>query len=168
MNDSITVGIVLLAIVISLIGVIGCILPVLPGPAISFASLLLVKFAAGTAVSSRVLLIFGVITLGVSLLDNLLPLYMPRRFGSTGWGVAGATAGLIVGLFFPPFGFIVGPFLGAFAFEYSTKRKAGDAFVAGVGSFVGFMAGAVVKIALSLVITGWLIVNALIPAVAAL
>jgi uncharacterized protein len=168
MNDIIPVGIVLLAIIISVIGIIGCILPVLPGPAISFAALLLVKFATDIPLRPGVLLIFGILALAVTLLDNLLPLYMPARFGSSGWGIAGATAGLIVGLFFPPLGFIVGPFLGAFALEYCKGRRAGDAFVAGVGSFVGFMVGTVVKIGLALAITGWLIVKALIPAVAAL
>ena len=93
---------------------------------------------------------------------------MPKKFGSSGWGITGASVGMLVGLFFPPFGFIIGPFLGAFALEYYKKRKAADAFIAGVGSFIGFMVGTVVKVGLCLAITGWLVVRALVPAIGTL
>jgi len=167
MENIIPILIVVAAITISIVGIIGCVLPILPGPIISFAALLLVKFTTEIPVSNKLLLILGIITTIVSILDYILPLYMPKKFGSSNWGIAGATIGLIIGLFFPPFGFILGPFLGAMACEYYTKRQAADALVAGLGSFFGFMIGTVMKIGISVVITGWLIIKALIPAIMA-
>jgi hypothetical protein len=91
---------------------------------------------------------------------------MPRKFGSSTLGIMGATVGLIVGLFFPPFGFIIGPFIGALLFEYIKKQNAADAIIAGFGSFFGFMVGTVLKISIAVAITAWLIFKALIPAIA--
>ncbi|MDA3924398.1 MAG: DUF456 domain-containing protein [Kiritimatiellae bacterium] len=160
--------IIIAAIVISLVGVIGCVLPVLPGPVISFGAVLLVKFATDIPVSNQFLLVTGIITALVTIIDTVLPIYMPKKFGSSTVGILGATLGLIIGLFFPPVGFIIGPFLGALLFEYIKKRNPADAFVAGIGSFFGFMMGTVIKITLSMAITAWLIFKTLIPAIVTL
>ena len=151
--------IILAAISLSLIGIAGCILPILPGPLFSYGALLLLRFATDLPVSNRILVIFGVLTVVVSVADTLLPIYLPKQFGSSSYGVAGAMFGLIAGLFFPPFGFIIGPLIGAFVLEYLKSRKAGDALVAGVGSFFGFMIGAVLKIALSITITAFIVIK---------
>ena len=153
----------IIAILISLAGIAGCILPVLPGPLISYGSLLLVKFATNAPIPNQILLIFGIITVIVTITDTVLPIYMPKKFGSSSLGIIGATIGLIAGLFFPPLGFIIGPFIGALLFEYFKKRKAADAFVAGIGTFIGFMVGTVLKIAISIAITAYLFIKVLIP-----
>lgn len=160
--------IIIAAIIVSLVGVIGCILPVLPGPLISFASVLLVKFATDIPVSNSLLLVFGIITLIVTLTDTILPIYMPKKFGSSGMGIFGATLGLIIGLFFPPVGFIIGPFIGALCGEFVKTKKTADSLVAGIGTFIGFMLGTVLKLVLSVVITGWLIARVLLPTIAAI
>ena len=110
--------IAIIATMISLIGIAGCILPVLPGPLISYGSLLLVKFSTNAQIANQTLIIFGIITAIVTVADTVLPIYMPKKFGSSTLGILGATLGLIAGLFFPPFGFIIGPFIGALLFEY--------------------------------------------------
>lgn len=159
--------IIIAAIIISLVGVVGCVLPVLPGPLISFAAVLLVKFATDIPVSSNLILIFGIITLIVTITDSVLPIYMPKKFGSSGMGILGATLGLIIGLFFPPAGFIIGPFIGALCGEFVKTKNTADSLVAGIGTFIGFMLGTVLKLGLSVVITGWLVMGALLPAIAA-
>jgi hypothetical protein len=156
------------AIIISLVGIIGCIVPVLPGPLISFGALLLVRFTTDIAVSNQLLLVFGVITAIVTVVDTVLPIYMPKKFGSSKTGIFGATLGLIIGLFFPPFGFIIGPFIGALAGEFLKTRNTANSLVAGIGTFIGFMLGTVLKLGLSMSITAWLIVRALVPAIQAL
>ncbi len=160
--------IIITAIIISLVGVIGCVLPVLPGPLISFGAMLLVKFATEIPVSNQLLLIFGIITLVITVTDTVLPIYMPKKFGSSGTGIFGATLGLIIGLFFPPAGFIIGPFIGALLGEFLKTRDTSSALVAGIGTFIGFMLGTILKLGLSVVITGWLIIKALVPAIAGL
>ncbi len=156
--------IIVVAIIISLVGVVGCVLPVLPGPLISFGAVLLVKFTTEIPVSQQLLMIFGTITLVVTIIDTILPLYMPKKFGSSGMGIFGATLGLIIGLFFPPVGFIVGAFIGALCGEFVKTKDTASSLVAGLGTFIGFMLGTVLKLGLSVTITGWLILKALLPA----
>lgn len=147
------------AILLSVVGIVGCILPAMPGVLFSYGALLLVRFAADVPISNKVLIIFGVMTAVISIVDTILPIYLPKKFGSSSYGVAGATIGLLGGLFFPPLGLIVGPLIGAFALEYLKSRKAGDALVAGIGSFFGFMVGTVLKTALSITITAFIIIK---------
>ncbi|MFO7937942.1 MAG: DUF456 domain-containing protein [Kiritimatiellia bacterium] len=168
MENIIPIFIILVAIIISLTGIMGCILPVLPGPLISFAAMLLVCFTTDIPVSTQLLVTLGIITALVTVVDNLLPLYMPKKFGSSGMGVFGAACGLIIGLFFPPSGFIIGPFIGALLGEFVKTKNSADSFIAGIGTFIGFMLGTVLKLGLSMIITGWLIIKALLPAIASL
>jgi len=158
-----TMLIVCAAIILSIVGIAGCVLPILPGPLISFAALLLIRFTTDIAISTEVLIFFGAATLLVTLIDNLLPIFMPFKFGSSGWGIFGAGCGFLLGLFFPPLGFIIGAFIGAIVMELLKKGMLGEALVAGIGSFIGFMVGTIAKVALSMAITGWLIVKALKP-----
>jgi uncharacterized protein len=163
MNEFLTLLIVSTAVLISLIGLLGCVLPILPGPVISFVALLLVKYTTDVEVSTRTLFFFGSLTVLVTLLDSILPIYMPRSFGASGWGVTGASAGLLIGLFFPPLGFIFGALIGAFLLEMIRQRGLVEALIAGLGSFIGFAIGTVAKVALAGAITGWLIFKALLP-----
>lgn len=160
--------IVATAIIISLVGIIGCIVPVLPGPVFSFAAVLLVKFTTDIPVTNQLLLVFGIITAIVTVVDTILPIYMPKKFGSSKMGIFGATLGLIIGLFLPPLGFIIGPFIGALAGEFLKTKNTANSLVAGIGTFIGFMLGTVLKLGLSMAITAWLIVKALVPAIQAL
>lgn len=149
------------ATLLSLVGIVGCILPVVPGVLFSYGALLLVRFTTDIQISNKVLISLGVMTAVVSIVDTMLPIYLPKKFGSSSFGLAGATIGLIIGLFFPPLGLIVGPLIGAFVLEYLKTKKAGDALVAGIGSFFGFMIGTVLKIALSVTITAFIIIKGL-------
>ncbi|MDD2598528.1 MAG: DUF456 domain-containing protein [Kiritimatiellae bacterium] len=159
MENITVILIIAAAVLLSLFGIIGCILPAMPGVLFSYGALLLLWFTTDVQISNKVLIIFGLLTAVVSVVDTVLPIYLPKKFGSSSYGVAGATIGLIVGLFFPPLGLIIGPLIGAFALEYFKSRKAGDALVAGIGSFFGFMIGTVLKISLSVTITAFILIK---------
>ena len=108
------VFLVIVAIVLLLVGLVGGILPVLPGPPISFCGYLATFFISYSKTTWQELLIFAVITIIVTLIDYALPAIMTRRFGGSRAGSVGATLGLIGGIFFfPPWGVFVGPFVGA-------------------------------------------------------
>jgi uncharacterized protein YqgC (DUF456 family) len=133
-----------------LIGFFGSILPVLPGPPISWAGFLLLRWTSyaddrGTGYENTLwILLFFVIV--VTILDYVVPIMGTKKFGGSKRGVWGATIGVVVGLFFGPLGIIIGPFLGAYIGEISTGKKEKEALRAAWGSFVGFMLGVGLKL----------------------
>ena len=142
-----------LGIIFLAAGFIGCILPGLPGPPISYVALLLLHFTRYVQINENTLLVGGVITVLVTILDNVVPIWGAKKFGGTKRGVWGSIIGLLVGmLFFPPFGIIVGPFAGAVLGELSGGSDNRTALKAGIGAFVGFLTGTVAKLAVS----GWI------------
>ncbi|WP_313383770.1 DUF456 domain-containing protein [Chishuiella sp.] len=135
-----------------ILGLIGTILPVLPGSLLSFIGLVVFKFSNDSNYSWIALLValFFVI-LGI-LFDYLLPIYMTKKLGGTKYGIWGSILGLIIGFFFPPFGFIVAPFLGAFIAELLfTKIKSVSALKSALGSFLGFILTTGYDVILSLI-----------------
>ncbi len=148
------VGILLL-----LIGFIGCILPVLPGQAIAFVSLILLQFMDPPRLAAETIWTLAGIMVVVTVLDYIVPIYGTKRFGGTKRGVWGSTIGLIFGIFILPsivvlgpfgvFGIILGPFVGAYIGEATGDRNSREAFIAAIGSFIGFLTGTFLKLAYS-------------------
>ena len=133
-----------------LIGFLGSVLPIIPGPPISWAGLLLLKWTAfvddhGAAYEKTLwILLFFVIL--VTILDYVVPIMGTKKYGGSKRGVWGATIGVVVGLFFGPLGIIIGPFLGAYIGEITTGKKEKEALRAAWGSFVGFLLGVGLKL----------------------
>jgi uncharacterized protein YqgC (DUF456 family) len=90
-------------------------------------------------ISSASLWIMGILMLVVSLLDYVAPVWLTNKGGGSPSATRGATAGMVVGLFFPPWGLLLGPFLGAFLGELMTHAPAGKALRVALLSFVGFL-----------------------------
>ena len=134
-------------------GWLGCILPVVPGPPLSFVALLLLQFTRFADFSVKFMLITAAVTVIVTVVDFILPAWGTRKWGGSRAGTAGAIVGLLVGLFFSPVGIFVGPFAGAVVFELISGRKTNAALRSGLGSFVGFILGAVMKLSVCAVFT---------------
>jgi uncharacterized protein YqgC (DUF456 family) len=128
-------------------GILGCVLPVLPGPPLSYVGLLLLHFTSRYQYSTRFLIIWAIITVVVYALDYVIPVWGTKKFGGSKRGVWGSLIGLVAGIFFfPPFGIIVGPFLGAVIGELTAGKDHFAAFKAGFGSFIGFLLGTLIKL----------------------
>jgi uncharacterized protein YqgC (DUF456 family) len=144
----------ILAVIFGVVGCVGCIVPVLPGVALAYAGYLCLYFCSYAEISVAWLIVFGVLTALVSLLDYLLPSYMTKKFGGSKAGERGALAGVLGGFIFGPIGIIVGPFVGALIgeliYDGSDKQRA---FRSGLGSFLSFFVGTGVKLAVSLWLT---------------
>ncbi|WP_339887496.1 DUF456 domain-containing protein [uncultured Flavobacterium sp.] len=142
-------------LVLILFGIIGSILPALPGAPISWVGLLLIYLIPEIKINYWILGITLLLTIIIAVLDYILPSKGTKHFGGTKYGIWGTNIGLIVGLFFPPFGFVIGPFLGAFAGEliYNSKDTKG-AFKAAVGSFLGLLASTFMKVLFCLLLLG--------------
>ena len=134
-------------------GLLGAVIPVLPGPPLSYAGLLVLHWSGHADFTVTFLVIWALIAAAVTVIDYLLPSFMTKRFGGSRAASIGAFIGLLAGLlFFPPFGLIVGPFLGAFAGELINSNSNGaKALKAAFGAFIAFLAGSGIKLAVSAV-----------------
>lgn len=150
----------ILAIILLLTGIAGCFLPVLPGPPISFAALLLVNFTVYADFSTRFIIIMAMLAAAVTILDFIFPVWTTKRFGGSKYGTWGAAIGLVLGIFFfPPVGMIFGPLIGAIIGELINGSSNRNAVIAGLGSFAGFLLGIGLKLAVSLAITVYFIME---------
>jgi uncharacterized protein YqgC (DUF456 family) len=146
--------------ILLLLGIAGSILPVLPGPPLGYAALILLQVSSFHPFSIRFLVTWGVVTVLVTVLDYVIPIYGTRFFGGTKRGMWGATAGLIIGIFFlPPIGIIIGPFLGAYIGELTGEAGSKQALKAAFGSFLGFLAGTLMKLILSVIFVYYFIAS---------
>lgn len=143
-----------LGIVLLLIGLVGCVLPILPGPPISFIGLLLLQFSRFADYSLNFMILMGGIAILVSAADYVVPVWGTKKMGGSKAGIWGAALGLFVGIFFfPPIGLIIGPLVGAILAELIQGENFQKSFRAGMGSLLGFMLGIGLKLITSSVIT---------------
>ncbi|MCK5677905.1 MAG: DUF456 domain-containing protein [Flavobacteriaceae bacterium] len=141
---------------LSLIGIAGSFLPVLPGPFTGWLGLLLLHLTSVIPMSYIFLGITLAISIIIWVLDYIIPSIGTKKFGGSRWGAIGTTIGLIIGLISPiPLGFIIGAFLGALIGEllYNSKNIK-RAFKAAFGSFIGFLASTTLKFIVSLIFLG--------------
>ena len=130
--------------------IIGIFLPFLPGPPLNYGALLLLHFTTNHQFSMKFLVVWAIISAMVVLLDYLIPIWGTKKFGGSKQGVWGSVIGLVAGLFiFPPFGIIIFPFAGAVVGELIAGKDTGSALKAGFGSFAGFLAGTILKLIVS-------------------
>lgn len=150
------------AFICAAIGIIGAIVPGLPGPPVAWAALLLLHFSDAADYSLNFFLIMAAIAIIITILDFVVPAWGTKRFGGTKAGVKGSTIGLIVSVFLPPIlgitigpfgivGILAGPFLGALVGENLFGNKEG-ATRAAWGSFIGFLAGTAMKLTFGIII----------------
>lgn len=143
----------ILGILLMILGIIGCLVPVLPGPPFSFLGLILLHLTRFGHFTNPTLITLGIIAVVVTVLDYIVPVWGTKRFGGSKYGTRGATVGLIIGIFLGPMGIILGPLIGAFVGEMIFKDDIGYAFKAGFGSLLGFLTGIGLKLAASFVMT---------------
>jgi uncharacterized protein YqgC (DUF456 family) len=143
----------ILAIILMLLGIIGCLVPVLPGPPISYLGLILLHVSRFGNFSTNILLSLAAVTIIVTIIDYFVPIWGTKRFGGSKYGIRGATVGLVIGLFLGPVGIIIGPFIGAIVGELIFKDDISYALKAGLGSLLGFLTGVGLKLAASFIMT---------------
>ncbi len=145
----------LLATILVLAGLIGLLLPVLPGPPLLFAGLLVAAWAEDFAYVGAgwlaVLAALAVLTYAVDFAATALG---AKRFGASKRAVVGAAVGAVVGLFFGLPGILLGPFIGAVIGELTAQRELRDAGRAGVGATLGLALGVAFKLALAFSMLG--------------
>jgi uncharacterized protein YqgC (DUF456 family) len=142
----------ILGAIFIIVGLLGCVLPVLPGPPISFIGLLMLQLSSRHPFTSEYMWLLAGIVVIVTVIDNVVPVWSTKKLGGSKWGTWGSAIGLIIGFFFAPWGIIVGPFLGAVVGELISGKDSAIAFKSGFASLLGFVFGTGLKIATS----GWI------------
>ena len=142
-----------IAIVLMILGIAGCLLPILPGPPLTYLGLVVLHFTRFADISRNLFIVLGVVAVVVTVIDYIVPIWGTRHFGGSKYGMRGATVGLIIGLFLGPAGIIIGPFLGAVVGELIFKDDIRYAIKAGFGSLLGFLTGVGLKLGAAFLMT---------------
>ena len=161
---------IIIGILLLVLGFIFCILPILPGQILSYFSLVLLQFTDNKPFEEDFLVLMAVIAVGVTALDYIVPVIGTKKFGGTKRGVRGSMIGLVIGVVVLPItgivlgpfgilGIILGPFLGAYIGESTGGQDSKQALRAAFGSFIGFLAGTMMKIAYTVVVGYYFFAN---------
>lgn len=142
---------VVIGSLLQLVGLAGCFLPWLAGPPFNFLGLIFLCLAKGwDTFSPAFLIVMAALTLLTMILDYVLPIAGAKKYGSTKRGFWGAFLGMVIGvLFLPPFGMIIGAFIGAVVGELSAGKKNVEAMRAGWGVFLGVFIALTFKLVVS-------------------
>lgn len=146
---------IITGIILNILGIIGIVVPALPGIILNYLALFLLYISRGEEVIGlSALIMFGLLTLLVALLDYILPLAGAKKLGASRTGIIFAVIGMITGMiFFPPFGIFFGLLIGAFVGELIAGKSQSQAFKAGFVTFLGILTSMVVKLMLAIVMT---------------
>ena len=143
------------AIALVAIGLVGVVLPAVPGTMLIFAGLLLGAWADGfTRVGAGTLVVLAVLAAASYGIDFAAAALGVKRFGASRHAMAGAALGTLLGLLFGLPGLIVGPFAGALLGELMTNRDVMRAGRMGVAAWIGFAIGMIVKVAVAFLMIG--------------
>jgi uncharacterized protein YqgC (DUF456 family) len=157
-------AIIIIGIILIIIGFIGSILPALPGPPLAFGGLLLLLLNKPVKLEMAEnnyvwLIILGIVTIFITVVDYYMPIWGTKKFGGTKAGARGSTIGLIVAviLTFYTAGIaailiLAGPFVGAYLGEKQSGQSKEVALKSAKGSFLGFIAGTFMKVVMVVLI----------------
>ena len=137
---------IVLAFLLLVAGIAGCVLPLLPGPPLAYAGMLLLHLTDKVHFTTPQLVIWLVVVIVLQVVDYITPLLGSKYSGGTSFGNRGCMAGTLLGLFFMPWGVIVGPFIGAVVGEMLGGQDLSHAIRAGIGTLLGFLFGTLLKV----------------------
>ena len=139
-----------LAVVLVVLGLIGTILPALPGAVLIVGGLVLAAWADGFArVGVWTLVVIGAIGAASYLVDFAAAALGAKKLGASPRAMVGAGLGTLLGLFLGLPGIIFGPCLGAVIGELTVHRDMAKVGKAGLAAWLGFLVGMAVKVGIA-------------------
>jgi len=154
-----------LTIVLFAIGLLGTVLPFVPGTTVILAAAIIHRLMLGSekSISWTTIIILILLTLLSYGLDFLGGYWGAKYFGATRWGTFGAVLGAVIGLFFGIIGLFIGPVIGALVGEFIAGKRLIDAGRAGWGSLLGNLGGMFAKLMIALIMIVLFLVTAPSP-----
>src|SRR5438874_7748469 len=151
----------IITVVLFAVGLIGSVLPILPGTTIILVAAIIhrIMLGADKSIGWRTMVILVSLTLATYALDVLAGYFGAKYFGATKWGTLGGIVGALIGLFFGIVGLLAGPVLGAIAGEFIAGKRMVDAGRAGWGSLLGNIGGMIAKLVIALAMITIFLVN---------
>jgi len=154
---------IIIGFILVILGIIGCALPVLPGPLLVYSALFLLQITGDQPFSINYLLIRFAITVFVTILDYIVPILGTKKMWGSKRGSRGATIGLILSIVILPvlwitigpfglIGIIGWPFIGAYIAEKIHGKS--HALKSAFWAFLGFLTGTIIKLTISLIMAG--------------
>ena len=146
-----------LALLLSVFGLIGCILPGLPGHPLNYAAMWILQWSF-QPFTTTTLIIFGVLTILILVADYVIPIWTARKYGATRQGIFGSFVGMIVGFLLPLIGIIIGTIAGAILGDMMAGKNSRQATRSGLATFTGTLMAIGLKLSLAGVMTGFIFV----------
>jgi uncharacterized protein YqgC (DUF456 family) len=157
------VGVWTLTVTLLITGVLGAVLPLLPGPAIIFAAgVLHTWLRPQSGMSTWGIVLLGLLLIAAYATDMASSAMGAKWFGASKWGIVGVIVGGVVGMFFGLLGLLLGPIIGGLVFEVAlAKREWKDGLKSTWGSLVGTGVGLILRLALSFAMVALFFIDAL-------
>jgi uncharacterized protein YqgC (DUF456 family) len=153
--EPVTIGLLIVAGVLIVVGALGLVLPALPGAPLIFLGALLAAWTEDFVhIGLGSLIVLGMLSALAIAVDFVASAFGVKRFGASRRAVAGATIGALVGIFFGLVGILIGPFVGAAVGELTVRRDLAAAGRAGVGAALGLALGTAAKLAIAFTMVG--------------
>lgn len=145
---------IFLGLAFTIAGLIGCIIPSIPGPPLNFIALLLIYWVDTDIFTSNFMLTFFWATVSVTVFEYAMPFIGAKAFGVSRYGIWGSMLGMLAGMiFFPPLGMLIGIAVGAIAGELYAGKENSEALKAGLFTFIVSILMIVVKLVLSVIMS---------------
>lgn len=137
---------IVLAGILILAGLVGCLLPKLPSAPLSYLGLIVLHYSSIAEFSVHFFIRFGILVIAIQGLDYLIPGWGDRKFGGSTKGVWGSLIGVIAGMYFGIYGIFIGAILGAFLGEFFAGKESNEAISNAVSSFIYFIIGTIFQV----------------------
>ncbi|KAB2836098.1 MAG: DUF456 domain-containing protein [Candidatus Brocadia sp.] len=147
------IALFVISLMIMIVGMAGIIVPIIPStPLIWVGAFIYALCTHFEKVTWVMLLLFALMAIFSVVLENLGNVYGAKKFGATRWGIIGSLVGTGAGFFVGgPVGLILGPIVGTIVFEMIGGKSYQGALKSGLGNFVGFLGGSMLKLIIGLV-----------------
>src|SRR4030042_441302 len=142
---------IIIGSILMLLGLAGSILPMLPGPPLSFIGLFLLALLThfSPPLTPTLVIILAIVTILVIVMDYIIPLLGAKRYGASKWGIWGSVLGMVIGIFWSPFAMLVGAIIGAVVAEWLVGKKKREALRAGWGGVMGTLFATILRLGVS-------------------
>lgn len=142
------IWILIIVLLLCIVGIMGCIVPGLPGPPLNYGALLLVQFKY-EPFSLTFMIVWASIVVLAGIMNYFIPIWFAKRYGASKYGVWGSIIGMVIGIFFTPIGMVLGMLLGAIIGELISGAD-------GVKSGLATFAGTMLSMGMQLIVAGTL------------